>query len=168
RLMGAGAWTLVVILLLAAAAIFVAGRTVTLQWAAQQAVEFSDGRLQIEGISGSVLSEIAADAVSWRDNGLAITVVAPRLTYHPFALLDGLIRVERVSAADVVVGLPPDPPDGEPRRPIRLPAAMAAMLPVSIERFDAGRVVVRRDGSDLVTFNNLEAVFRHDGDRFNA
>ena len=168
RLMGAGAWSLVAVLLLVAGLIFVASRTVTLQWAAQQAVELSDGRLQIEGITGSVLSEIAADSVSWRDGGLVVTITAPRFTYQPFALLDGLVRMERISAADVVISLPPVPPAGEPRQPIRLPGAMAALLPVAIERVDAQRVVVRREDRELATLYNLEAVFRHDGDRMNA
>ncbi len=165
-LMGAGAWTLVALLLLVAALVYVAGRTVTLQWAAQQAVALSDGRLQIEGITGSVLSEVAADSVRWHDGGVVVTVTAPRFTYQPFALLDGLVRIDRISASEIVVALPS--PAEEHRQPIRLPGAMAAMLPIAIDRLDASRVVVRRGGRDLANLHNLEAVFRHDGDRIIA
>ena len=45
---------------------------------------------------------------------------------------------------------------------------MAAMLPIAIDRLDASRVVVRRGGRDLANLHNLEAVFRHDGDRIIA
>jgi translocation and assembly module TamB len=166
RLMGAGAWTLVALLLLVTALVYVAGRTVTLQWAAQQAVSLSDGRLQIEGITGSVLSEVAADSVRWHDGGIVVTVTAPRFTYQPFALLDGLIRIDRISASEIVVALPS--PAQEPRQPIRLPGALAAMLPIAIDRLDASRVVVQRGGQDLAKLYNLEAVFRHDGDRIIA
>ena len=168
RLMGAGAWTLVAVLLLVAGLVFVAGRTVTLQWAARQAVELSNGRLQIDGISGSVLSEIAADSVRWHDGGLIVSITAPRVTYQPFALLDGLVRIERISASEVAVTLPSHSPAAEPRAPIRLPAAMAALLPVAVERVDAARVVIRRGERELTALHNLEAVVRHDGDRINA
>ena len=168
RLMGAGAWTLVALLVLVAALVFVAGRPGTLQWAARQAVDLSGGRLQIEGITGSVLSEIAADSIRWRDGDLIVTISSPRLTYQPFALLDGLIRIERISAAGVDIGLPPEPPEGQPRRVLRLPGAMGALLPVSIERIDADSVVVSRAGREMARLYNFEATFRHDGDRINA
>jgi autotransporter translocation and assembly factor TamB len=167
RLVRIAFWGLLALLLATAGTVFIASRTMTLQWAAQQATRFTDGRLQIEGITGSVLSEVAADALRWRDGDVAITLTSPRLTYHPLALLDGIIRVERIHAADVQVDLAPVPP-GQPRPPFRLPEALTAMLPTAIERLDAGRVVVRRGPDELVRLYNLEAVFRHDGDRFNA
>ena len=121
----------------------------TLQWAAEQVVRLTDGRLQIEGISGSVLSEISAESVGWQDGRLIVAVTSPRFTYHPFALLDGKVRVERISAANVEVDLPPPAETGRPREPIRLPPELAALLPVAIERIDVGRIVVRRGGSQL-------------------
>lgn len=105
---------MVAVLLLAAGLIFVASRTVTLQWAAEQVVRLTDGRLQIEGISGSVLSEISAESVGWQDGRLIVAVTSPRFTYHPFALLDGKVRVERISAANVEVDLPPPAGTGRP------------------------------------------------------
>ena len=168
RLLQIGVWALVALLLLVAGLVFVASRTVTLQWVAQKAVLFTDGKLDIQGISGSVLSEISAESVHWHDDSIDVTVTSPRFVYHPFALLDGLVRIERVSAANIEVELPAAPASSEPGEPVRLPQAMAALLPVAIERVDIGRVVVRRAGSEEVKLHNLEVVFRHDGDRFNA
>ena len=167
RLLRIGVWGLVAGLLLLAGLVFVASRTVTLQWAAQKAVLFTDGKLKIEGISGSVFREISAESVQWQDDTIDVTVTSPRFSYQPLALLDGFARVDRISAANVEVVLPP-PATGVARQPIRLPPAMAALLPIAIERVDVGRVVVRRAGSEPVTLHNIEAVFRHDGDRFNA
>lgn len=168
RLLRAGVWGLVALLLLVAGLVFIASRTITLQWAAQQAVDLTGGKLQILGVSGSVLSEIAAESVHWRDETVDVTVTSPRFTYHPFALLDGLARIERISAANVEIALPSQSVPGPPGPPIRLPPAMAAMLPVAIERVDVGRLIVRRAGSEMVKLHNIEAVLRHDGDRFNA
>ncbi|MEO6268955.1 MAG: hypothetical protein ABIP08_01480, partial [Lautropia sp.] len=166
RLLGLFGWFLVGLALLLGGAAFLASRTVTLQWAAQQAVDLSGGRLRIEGIAGSVLEEISADSVQWLDNGVEVTVTSLRLAYQPLALLDGFARITRASAANIEVTL--FAAAGQPRRPIRLGLMLAPLLPYAIDRLEVGRLMVREAGGRPLELRDLEVALAHDGDRINV
>ncbi len=166
RLLGLFGWGLVGLALLLGGAAFLASRTVTLQWAAQQAVDLSGGRLRIEGIAGSVLEEISADSVRWLDDGVDVTVTSLRLAYQPLALLDGFARITRASAANIEVTLLAAA--GQPRQPIRLGPVLDPLLPYAIERLEVGRLMIREAGGRPLELRDIEVVLAHDGDRINA
>ena len=135
---------------------------VTLQWAAQrrcssprQAADRGDLRFGPDGDFGR-LGAVAR----WRHRS---DRTAPRSALRPFLLLETAWCGSSGSARQRRPGVPARP-SGRWRAAMRLPPAMAAMLPIAIERVDIDRLSVRRAQAELLDARNVEAVFRHDGE----
>ena len=162
RLLRFVVWSAVALLLLAAGLVWLAARPETLAWAAQHASRLTDGRLAVEGVTGSLFRELTARSVRWQDGHVVVTVDMPRIAYQPLALLDGRVVVEYASAARVTVDLPAA---GQAAQMLPLPPALAALLPVTIHWLEVGEVSIRRAGAQTVMLEGVEAALRHDGDR---
>lgn len=125
-----------------------------LRWAVERAVKASDGRLAVEGLRGSLLTAVEADALAWREDpageGLQVRLGAVRLAWRPAALLRGAVDIGELRARDALIRLAPA--SGEP--PV-MPASLALPLQLRLRELQVQRLRVEPPGADAV---ELEAV----------
>ncbi len=93
-------------MLVVVAALFSAwllGREGTLRWAAAQAMAASAGRLQIDGVSGSLYGPISIARLRWESDGLIVSAEAIDLDWQPRALWRRELDIEELHAASVTI-----------------------------------------------------------------
>ncbi len=156
----------VVLLVLAAlwwAAGTESGARTLLGWAR----EFSDGRLKIDAVQGTLLGQLQLRGVAYRQPGMKLDIGQARLHWRPLELLDRTLRIETLSVEKLRYTATADAPPPEPpsEGPISLPELQ---LPIRI-LLDAVSVddvvaVTAPDAAPIVVHNaRLVAVWDADG-----
>ncbi len=139
-------WALFLLLLLAglaALALFARSET-ALRWAAGQAAAWSDGRILLKDVSGSVLGPLRAGQVIYRDQTTEVVIEALELNWNPLALLGRQARITRLAAASATVTNKPT------REPTRLPDDLSLPYPVTVLRVELPRLAFRGDDYETV------------------
>ena len=148
----------VVIALLALAAWQVHDRV--LVWALERAVHASEGKLQIEGVSGSLVDGLRVRSVAWQPPaGTRARLSDVRLRWRWPQMLLGRVVVSTLRVAEVTVELADD------GSPPSLPQSLA--LPVWVELPDVGidRLLLRPAGGEPVLLEAVTLAADHDPDQ---
>ena len=128
-------------LLAVLAALWLGGREATLQWAAQKAVAASGGALSMAEVRGSLYGPIQIGRLQYRSPEQNIVAERAELRWSPWQLLRGRIGIERVRLATLTVEslkAVSEPP--------KLPATLAAPLPVDIDALQIDKIVLLAPG----------------------
>lgn len=129
------ALALALVLVVGLAAGWLLGREATLRWAAAQAVAASAGRLQIEGVSGSLYGPMRIVHLRFESDDVVVGAEAIYLDWRPRALWRRTIAINDLHA--VAVAIETKSSDGAQ------PASASAPqlpLPVSLERIRIDRL----------------------------
>ena len=145
-------------------AFWAAGRDATLRWAAEKAGAATQGRLVIDGATGSLLGDSRADLVRWQADGLTVAAQGARLAWHPVAAADGRLRIERIEARRLEIDLPAPDPNAE-STPIRLGPTLELPMAVGINRFAVDELIVRRAGVEIARLEKIEGGIAADDER---
>ena len=149
-------------LLLAAglAAVWLAGREETLQWAARELSERTGGALVLEEVHGSLYRTISIGRARFEDTDLRIVGEGLEIDWEPWALLVrphaarvNVLTVRRLEIASTSkTEGPPKPPDS-----LRLP------LPVLLEDVSIGELLFT-SGETRIEARRLHVAYQADGD----
>ncbi len=151
---------LTVLLLLAAILFLPSGTRFALNFTASLLPQ-----LELEGVDGTLTSDLRIDHLHFEQNGLAIELAQLRLHWHPWSLTQPLLKVNELSAARVDVSLPPAADQPEPATeaaPVQLPQLPAVELPLAVEvdRLALGHIRVAQAEQVLVDALSLSLVLR--------
>ncbi len=151
---------LAILLLLAAVLFLPSGTRFALNFTASLLPQ-----LELEGVDGTLTSDLHIDRLRFEQNGLVIELATLRLHWHPWSLTQPLLKVNELSAASVDVSLPPAVAQAEPAAdgaPLQLPQLPAVELPLAIEvdRLALGHVRVAQAEQVLVEELSLSLVLR--------
>lgn len=112
-------------------------------------------QLELEAIEGTLTSRLKIGQLSYRQEGIQVTVEQLELDWQPRFLFEPRLHIDRLSAARVSLRLPvvaeKDTAD-DAAAPLRMPDIPAVALPLAIElnQFSVGRIqVVQGDRSLL-------------------
>lgn len=88
----------------------------------------TDGQVVLSGVSGRIADELRVDAVRVNTADLRVAIDAVALDWHPAALLERRVDIERLAAARVEVAVRPGGDMGPPTMPAlpELPIALSA------------------------------------------
>ena len=135
---------LLLALLVAGAGLYWLGTQHALGWLARQAVAMSEGRLELDGVRGSLYHRITVSRAAFKDDALDIEARALVLEWRPRALLKREARFTEISIADLRIATTATGAAELPRLPaaLRLPLK-ATVSDVRVKRFEfaPGRVV---------------------------
>ncbi|MBA2962191.1 translocation/assembly module TamB domain-containing protein [Ramlibacter sp. CGMCC 1.13660] len=92
--------------------------------------------LVVEGVRGDLRHGLQADRVAWQQDGLAAEARQVELAWQPLALLQGVLRLDRLTAAVVRIE-DRRPPSGTRPQP---PASVALPIQVAIGELALGRL----------------------------
>ncbi|HMS79525.1 MAG TPA: hypothetical protein PKC20_08345, partial [Burkholderiaceae bacterium] len=107
-----------------------------------RAARATDGRLEIESPTGSLLGTVRAARIVWSDAGTVVSADEVVIGLDPRALLAATLRVVELGAERVeVVSAPSDAPPAPP-------ASLALPVRVELARARIGELLVRQAGSD--------------------
>ncbi len=151
---------LTVLLLLAAILFLPSGTRFALNFTASLLPQ-----LELEGINGTLASDLRIDRLQFQQNGLAIELAQLRLHWHPWSLSQPLLKVNELSAARLDLSLPPaadQPAPAAEAAPVQLPELPAVELPLAIEveRLALGRIRVEQAEQVLVDELRLSLTLR--------
>ena len=126
-------WTLAgLALILVLSAVFLTTDT-ALQMVTRRAIAASEGRLDIVGARGSLLSAVLIDRLAWRGDTMAIDAEQLAVTWTPAGLLSRQLNVNSVSAKRIALTLRAS----EASKP---PGNFALPLGVNLERVGVERL----------------------------
>lgn len=113
------------------------GSPQALQWAAHQATLASGGNLVIDGTSGALAGDIEVEKITYTGDGFRLEAQKIRLRWQPLALLQGNLRINRMTAASVRYTT-----IAAAYKPSVMPENLALPLPVTISTVEVGRLEV--------------------------
>jgi len=128
-----------------------------LEWGVEQAQRATGGALSIESASGSLLGELKAARITWRDQDLELIVDDARWSFAPLALLQARIKLDPVSARRIeVITAPTD-------APASLPTTLHLPVRIDLPDVTVDELVFRTRGQDdAVTLRALQASLHND------
>jgi uncharacterized protein involved in outer membrane biogenesis len=145
------------IAVVALAAVVAAGlwglsREATLIWAAQHVAKRTGGRLEYDGLRGSLLGAIEVHGLSYRDKFGTIAIAGARMHWRPIRLLIGQVAVGAMSADTVRLTLVKNDEARKPPESLRAPIAFA------VTDFRIGKLTVANE-SGTHEIRDLTAAF---------
>ncbi|MBU0751104.1 MAG: translocation/assembly module TamB domain-containing protein [Gammaproteobacteria bacterium] len=133
------------LLLVAGAAAIALGTEAVLRWAAQQAAQASDGRLTLQGVSGSLFGPLQVEAATFQTGEQNIEVRSLHLDWTPVSLLRGHIHISRLQAQEVkIVELQPS------TEPLALPQSLRLPVTLAAPAIRLDRVAIKTAGSEQI------------------
>ena len=149
---------LLALALVGGGAAWLAGSQGGLRLACAALVQVSGGRLQIDDVSGHLLGDWRAASLRWRDQAQDFELTQVAVSWSPADLVHGRVRVTRVDAARLRIGVAPgDTP---------LPRSLQLPLPLSIAQLRLGELSFGADGAALPVAEHIAAAFSGDGDSY--
>jgi translocation and assembly module TamB len=132
-------WFFAATLLIAAvAAIALAARSeAALRWAAERAIAWSGGRLDLVGVSGSVLGPLRVTRLRYRAGDTIYEAEGVEADWDPLSALAGPIRLNRLGADQLTVRVQHGGP------PPRLPEDIGCPIEITLQGIALKRIVVR-------------------------
>ncbi len=94
---------LALILVIALLSGWLLGREATLRWAAARAVAASDGRLQLEGASGSLYGPLRIGRLHLETDGVVVSAEAIDLDWQPLALWRRALVIDTLRVGDLAI-----------------------------------------------------------------
>ncbi|HQD83584.1 MAG TPA: hypothetical protein PK929_11005, partial [Quisquiliibacterium sp.] len=132
------------------------GQAAFLRWALDRAVIASDGRLQAEGVGGTLFDGLAIRRLRWTEprapgarTALSVTLHELRVDASLWRLLRRELAITRASVTRVDVDLPAS--DAPPT----LPADLVLPLSVTVEALRIGVLAVASEGAATVALDAL-------------
>ena len=133
------AYLLLGLLALGAAMGWLAGRDASLQWALARVSQASQGKLQFEGVRGSLLGTIDVDRAHFSSSELEISITRGSLQFSLFPLLRGDLIIDRVAADTVTLRQTPTGKPSQAPQDLTLPLAIRVKaLEVKEFSFESG------------------------------
>ena len=133
------AYLLLGLLALGAAMGWLAGRDASLQWALARVSQASQGKLQFEGVRGSLLGTIDVDRAQFSSSELEISITRGSLQFSLFPLLRGDLIIDRVAADTVTLRQTPTGKPSQAPQDLTLPLAIRVKaLEVKEFSFESG------------------------------
>ena len=133
------AYLLLGFLALGAAMVWLAGRDASLQWALDRVSRASQGKLQFEGVRGSLLGTIDVDRAHFSSPELEIRITRGSLQFSLFPLLRGDLIIDRVAADTVTLRQTPTGKPSQAPQDLTLPLAIQVKaLEVKEFSFESG------------------------------
>ena len=128
-----------------------------LEWTVEQAQRATGGALTIESPTGSLLGELQAARIIWRDQDLEVIVDEARWALAPMALLQARLKLDPVRARRVeVITTPSD-------APASLPDSLHLPVRLDLPNLTVDELVFRTRGQDdAVTLRTVQASLRTD------
>jgi len=118
------AYLLLGLLALGAALAWLAGRDASLQWALARVTQASQGKLQFEGVRGSLLGTIDVNRAHFSSPELEISITRGSLQFSLFPLLTGDLIIDRVAADTVTLRQAPTGKPSQAPQDLTLPLAI--------------------------------------------
>lgn len=128
-----------------------------LQRVARLAIRESGGRLGLEGLSGSLLGNLYARRITWRDQGLNLRADQVRLVWTPGALSRRRVLINQLTVGRLEVALPAG--DG---KPVLLPPRLALPWPVQLLQGDVAALDLSTAGTGIVALSEVRLAYRGD------
>ena len=133
------AYLLLGLLALGAAMGWLAGRDASLQWALARVSQASQGKLQFEGVRGSLLGTVDVNRAHFSSPELEISITRGSLQFSLFPLLRGDLIIDRVAADTVTLRLTPTGKPSQAPQDLTLPLAIQVKaLEVKEFSFESG------------------------------
>jgi uncharacterized protein involved in outer membrane biogenesis len=153
---------LISILIVLAAAVWLVAREATLVWAVNHAVERSDGRLSVTGVTGSlVYGPIGFDKLEYQNTGLQVSAEHGRVELSRWRLLARDLLVHRLDVGSVAFTRHP----AEHTESAKLPEQLALPLRVTIDTLHVNRIAL---APGVVTAGPLDASIQAQPDVWSA
>ena len=140
-----GLWGLAAPALLAVALAWLAGSEAALRLLAGQAGSLSGGRLEIQGVHGSVYGPLRIDTIAYSGETKRYLVRDTRLDWSPRALWRQQLRISQMAVAELRIDtLRPDP------EPPKLPDTLDLPFSLSLPAASLQRLVIRAGTGEQV------------------
>ena len=138
------------LILLLAAAWWLAGREEALRWVLDRAVVASNGQFSYRGASGNLLGTIELEHARFANPKVEVDAEGLALDFSLPALLQRRLELELLSADSVSLTLVPS------EEPPQMPESLVLPLALEVQRLQVGRIDIRR-GEAALTLRQLEA-----------
>ena len=123
----------------------------------ERAVAASDGRLRLEGVSGSLAEKVQVERLSWADAGTEVEIESVRVTLDRLSLLRLELGLLELQAAQVRVRLPVSE---EPATP---PATLRPPLGLALRDARIARLQIEQGEAPPQVLQAIELSLRHAG-----
>ncbi|TFZ00218.1 translocation/assembly module TamB domain-containing protein [Ramlibacter humi] len=110
-----------------------------------------------EGVTGSLRHGLRIERLAWSQDGLQAEAKNVELAWQPLALLQRLLKLDRLTASEVSVRDQRPPTGGKPQPP----RALGLPLRVAVDDFEVGRFTWA--GGSPVELRDLAASYGYDG-----
>ena len=136
--------------LLVAGALWYGHTQAALERAVAEAVARSDGRLQVEGATGSALGPFIFARIAWKDGPLSIVAEQVHGTWSPRALLSRQLQISELTVARFSIINGGEPAASSPPESLELPLSMVIdRLAIAALEVDSGGTVIAASDVEL-------------------